>query len=707
MNQVVSTPAGVAVVDVPSPTARPGQILVQVEFSCVSPGSELAAAASHQESILRKLRSRPEKALAVWRLLRSNGVAAVKERVAQQTEEFRALGYSVCGRVVDAGVSEFRVGERVACAGSGFAVHASYVVVPQNLVCGVPDGVSSDAASSVALGAIALQGLRRAELDSGSNVAVIGLGAVGQLTARLAAAAGHNVWVSDLNAARVSLATSSHPRVRALSGSDHSDYRRLVDAVGGLDAVIITAASAQAGLLDDAARRTRTRGRLIVVGDFPVHATRELLYAKELEIRLSCSYGPGRYDPSYEESAIDYPPGFVRWTANRNMQAYLECIRSSPELWTGLWPQPRPVSEASSLFADLSLGSALLGVLAYPPEELSPTKHLTARTRRRTSAAAPCRIGVIGSGEFTRLMHLPNLATMPDVQLRALATRSTLVGKRLAGQYGVDVLTSDASVLLSDPAIDAVLITVRHHEHASLVTQALRAGKHVLVEKPLAITENELEEIVRAADGASRGVMVAFNRRFSPAMADLQKQMPASARAVLHYRFSAGVLPASHWVNGVEGGGRIVGEACHAIDFVEGLLGPIASARIEPVGTRQRGQEHASDVTLTIAAARGIAHVSYTASTPGDGAKERVELSVDGRTSIVEDFRRFVARGHAAKYGSRPNKGHLACLRAFVDGVRGEGKWPIEFDSIVRTSGLSIAAQQYVDLGQAGTWTAL
>ena len=705
MEQVVSSKAGIKVIDVPAPVLRPGQALVRVERSCVSPGSELAASASHQESLIAKLRSRPEKALAVWRLFRNSGLDAVKERVAQQTDEFRSMGYSVAGVVVDPGDTDLRAGDRVACAGTGFAVHAELGAVPRNLACRIPDAVSFDAAASVALGAIALQGVRRADVDAGSAVGVIGLGAIGQLTVRLAAGAGCDVWVSDLDEARVETAIGASPRVRRLPRGGLAEMGERVAEVGGLDAVIVTAASKAPGLLDMAAKLCRIRGRMVVVGDVPVQAERELMYAKELEIRLACSYGPGRYDTTYELDGIDYPAGWVRWTANRNMQAYLEAIAAGPAMYEPLWPEAMPVAEAPVLFEALRGRGELFGLLRYPEKSSAERARTSARRGTSKPKDGRVRVAVVGAGEFARLMHFPLLAKNPGVALAAIATRTALTGERLARQYDVPHLTTNVDDVLADDALDAIVVTLRHHEHAKVVRDALRAGKHVFVEKPLALTATEVDEIAAAhAEAAGRVLMVGFNRRFAPAIELLREAAAKAApgERVLHYRFAAGRLPASHWTNGPEGGGRLVGEGCHALDLVEHLFGPIASAEIRPLG-RPPQQGHAADAALMLETSGGIAHLSYTASAPPAAGKERLELCAAGVTAVVEDYKRAEA-GSRVWSATRADKGHAAGLAAWVRAIREGGEPPIAPESLLRTAHLAIALQAAADRGTPTRW---
>lgn len=701
MKQAVSTTKGVQVIEVPTPTARTEQALVRVHYSCVSPGSEMAAARGHQESFLRKVRARPEKALAVWRLLRTHGLGAVKERIAQQKDEPRALGYSAAGVVVDPGATGVQAGTRVAAAGTGVAVHAEWIAVPTNLLCEVPEGVSLAAASSVALGAVALQGLRRAALEVGERVVVIGLGAVGQLTARLAALAGCEVWVSDLHGARLDLAVGAHSRIRALPPTATCDS--LAPDVGGADAVIITASSSAPGLLELAAALCRTRGRIVIVGDVPVQVPRELLYARELDVRLSCSYGPGRYDPTYEIEGVDYPPAYVRWTAQRNMRAYLHAIASAPEVWEGLWPEPTPIDEAPALFRDLAAGTRIFAVLGYGANDGAPL-NAESRTVRRAARASSdrLRVALVGAGEFARLTLLPTLAGMSDVVLDGVATRTTLTGERLRRQYGLRLLSTDAEAVITDPDVDAVVIAVRHHEHADLALCALDAGKHVYLEKPLALTEAQVAAIANVLRTARGVLMVGYNRRFAPAVAALCDKLPG-IRAV-GYRFAAGVLPLKHWTLGPEGGGRLIGEACHGIDLLDMLVGPIRRAHVEPVRREaSRRGEHAEEAVFTLSGDRGSATFSYLAAPSPQGGKERLEVFGERGTALVDDFRVLVTPNGRRSW-SRPDKGHRAALAAFVAAARTGGPPPIPYDALLRSTRLAIAAQAAADRDAALDW---
>lgn len=690
MKQVLLRPDGIVVEEVPAPLCLPGTVLVRVDHSCISPGTELAGVRGAAVPLWRRAVSHPAKLRRALEVAAGEGVSGIRRVARSRRMAVHPVGYSAAGVVLEVGegVDGVRVGDRVACAGNQFAHHAAVIRVPRTLVARVPDGVGLDAAGTVALGAIALQGVRRAQPSLGETFVVVGLGALGQLAAQLLRAAGCAVVGVDPDEGRVRLAAGLG--LGAGIGPDDGDpVDRVLRLTGGVgaDGVLVTASSPSSEPVSAAFRMCRRKGRVVLVGDVGLELDRSDFYAKELDFLVSTSYGPGRYDPVHEEGGVDYPLPFVRWTEGRNMEAYLRLLASGGVSADPLTEVVFPVDEAPAAYAALGERTPRpLTVLLRFPAEPVPERRAVLNPAAPRGRPGRVRFAVVGAGSFARAVHLPTLLGMADrVEVRAVVAASGHSAHAAAREFGAGYATVDVREALADPEVDAVLVSTRHHLHAALVVEALNAGKHVLVEKPLALTPEELDR-VRAAAGARGGegpvLLTGFNRRFSPfsrRIAEILGRRTGPLMAA--YRVNAGPLPPGSWVYGPEGGGRNVGEACHFYDWLGWLTGArVARVVAQRARSAVGGHPAADDFTVSLSFDDGsAATLLYTALGSSAHPKERIEVFADGRVLTLDDWRELTVAG-ARSGGLRtrtPDKGHRDEVAEFVRAVREGGAWPI------------------------------
>jgi predicted dehydrogenase/threonine dehydrogenase-like Zn-dependent dehydrogenase len=626
----------------------------------------------------------------VIEMVRTQGIARTHGLVRSHLGHAQPMGYSLAGTVVAVGegVNEFFPGDRVACAGSQAAFHAEYVCVPHNLVVTTPDDVGDEAAATVALGAIALQGVRRAEPTLGETIVIVGLGVLGQITVRLLKASGIRTIGSDLDLTRVAQASTRGLDLALDGGDDEQQVARLTGGLGA-DAVIVAAATASEDLLGAALRMCRRKGRVVLVGDVPIRFDRADVYAKEIDFRISSSYGPGRYDRNYEDGGLDYPAGYVRWTENRNMQAYLALLANGAVQIDDLLETRYAIDDAKAAYAALQTDGPdkpLSVILTYRgASDWKPTRRLP-NPSLRTAHPGTLQIAMVGAGGFARGTLLPIIKSEGGrFTLKSICSRQGHNASAVAKQFAAQEATTDFDGLLSSPDIDAVLIATRHHQHADMVLKALHAGKNVLVEKPLCLTRAELDAVANFYSKDSAGkplLMTGFNRRFSRyATAIARATAQRSNPMMIDYRVNAGYLPPDSWVHGAEGGGRNIGEACHFYDLFVMLTGSKAET-IEATALRPRtGYYGRSDnFVATFGFADGsVAKLTYTALGSSDFPKEQCEVYCDGCIYSLDDFKRLSITGGKAPRPTTgaPDKGHREELIAFAEAVRNGGTWPI------------------------------
>lgn len=692
------------VADVPASRPVRGQLQIHTTASLVSAGTERMLVEFGRGSLLAKVRQQPDKVRQVLEKMRTDGVLATFAAVRSKLDQPLALGYCQVGRVsgVGAGVEGFAVGERVVSNGK----HAEIVVVPKHLCARIPDGVDDASAAFTVLGAIALQGVRLAQPTLGETVVVTGLGLIGLLTVQILRASGCRVLGVDVNPERLALARRFGAEGVSLSAGEDVEAAAWAFSRGrGVDAVIVTASTASSTPIAQAAHMCRKRGRIVLVGVTGLTLSRADFYEKELSFQVSCSYGPGRYDPSYEAQGQDYPIGFVRWTEQRNFEAVLDLMASGRLDVAPLISHRFAIDAAPQAYDLLASDQPSLGILIeYPqpahaaPETMASTLRLPPTTAHATLAAAP-RLGVIGAGNYAGRV-LIGAFHKAGVRFGALVATGGVSAVHYGRRYGFAVASTDPAAVLDDPDTDAVVIATRHDSHARYVLAALAAGKHVFVEKPLCLTLDELTAIGAAqAARSDLCLMVGFNRRFAPLVVRMQRLLvtvPGPKHFIM--TVNAGAVPPEHWTQDpAVGGGRIVGEGCHFIDLLRHLAGA-AITRYEAVALREsHGPARTDKASITLRFADGsVGVVHYLANGHKGFPKERLEVFCAGRVLQLDNFRRLRAwgwPGFAGMRSWRQDKGQMACAQAFVEAVRSGGPGPIPWDQVVEVSRVSIELQ--------------
>ncbi|WP_280154572.1 bi-domain-containing oxidoreductase [Piscinibacter sp. XHJ-5] len=681
-----------SVADVPCPAPRRGHLLIRTTRTLVSAGTERMLVDFGRAGWIDKARQQPDKVRMVLDKVRTDGIGPTLEAVRNKLDQPLPLGYCNVGIVVDVGpgVSGFEVGDRVASNGK----HAEAVSVPANLCARVPDGVSDDEAAFTVLGAIALQGIRLVQPTLGETVVVTGLGLIGLVAVQLLRAHGCRVLGLDMDAARLERARALGAEVVDLgAGVDPLAAAQAFSRGRGVDAVLITASTQSNEPVHQAAQMCRKRGRIVLVGVTGLALSRADFYEKELSFQVSCSYGPGRYDPSYEEKGQDYPVGFVRWTEQRNFEAVLDMLADRRIGVADLVTHRFAVAEAAAAYEVVAGSEPSLGILLEYPVE--PGRSVTERTVPLAPAARAAGSGgvvsFIGSGNYATAVLIPAFKTA-GARLRGVASAAGISSVHAGRKFGFEECTTDTERLFADAATNALVITTRHDSHAGLVLRALAADKHVFVEKPLCLTLDELAQVERAARASSRLLMVGFNRRFAPQVVKIKSLLAAvPGPKAFVMTVNAGAIPAGHWTQDPEaGGGRIVGEACHFIDLLRHLAGsPL-------VRWHRTGMDSptADTATLQLAFEDGsIGTVHYFANGSKAFPKERLEVFAAGRVLQLDNFRRLCGHGWPGftKLNLwRQDKGQSACAAAFVRAIETGGPAPIALDEVLEVSRVAI-----------------
>jgi predicted dehydrogenase/threonine dehydrogenase-like Zn-dependent dehydrogenase len=675
-----------AVQELPTAACRRGWLLVATRASLISAGTEKMLMDLASANLAGKAMARPDLVRQALDKVRREGLITTLDKVRTRLDTPIPLGYSCAGQVLDVGPDvEASRGDRVACAGAGWANHAEYNLVPKNLCVRIPHVLDDEDASFVTLGAIALQGVRQLQPTLGERVVVLGLGLLGLLTVQLLKANGCRVFGFDPARERAELACRL--------GADAAQHEALAEGVkaftGGLgaDAVIITASTKSDEPVNTAAEIARFKARIVVVGFVGMNLKRELYYKKELDLRLSMSYGPGRYDPRYEEQGQDYPIAYVRWTEQRNMEAFLELVGDERVTPKALISHRFTIHEAERAYALLASKEPYLGiVLTYPEDRASaPIRLIRIKEAPARAQTAPLGVGFIGAGNFARTMLLPNAARTAGVRFTGVATATGISGRHVAEKYGFGYATTDYHQILDDPETDAVFIVTRHASHAPIVCDALRAGKAVFVEKPLACDLEQLAEIVDTAEATGGRLMVGFNRRFAPHVRQAKTTLENCTPLVALYRVNAGSVPGNSWLVDEEGGGRIIGEVCHFVDTLQFLTGA------EPVRVHAvQAGDHRDALSIQMTFDDGsIATIIYSSLGDASFPKEYIELFGAGRVVVIDDFRdaRFVSDGRR-KGGRlrRQDKGIAGELEAFFRSLRTGAPMPVPLASLVLTT---------------------
>jgi predicted dehydrogenase/threonine dehydrogenase-like Zn-dependent dehydrogenase len=693
---------------VPAPSVAAGQVLIATRRSLVSAGTERMLVEFGRKNWLDKARSQPERVRQVLDKAKTDGVLTTLEAVRAKLEQPLALGYSNAGVVVavGAGVSDLAVGDRVASNGK----HAELVNVPRQLCARIPERVSDEAAAFTVLGAIALQGVRLVAPTLGECVVVTGLGLIGLLTVQLLRAHGCRVLGCDLDAGRLALAARLGAEVVDASRQDVLSAAHAFSRGRGVDAVLVTASTESDEPMSQAARMCRKRGRIVLVGQTGLALERADFYEKELTFQVSCSYGPGRYDPQYEQGGHDYPLGFVRWTEQRNFEAVLDLMAAGALDVAPLVSHRFAIEGAAAAYDVLASDEPSLGILLEYAEDPHAPGQPGAGAQRwprhvslseRPLAAGRARVAFVGTGNYAGRTLIPAFKAA-GASLHTALSQAGVSALHYGRKFGFGHASTDVDALLGDPSADAVVIATRHASHAELTLRALRAGKHVFVEKPLCLTLAELAEIeAELSLRPSQCLTVGFNRRFAPHVLAIRNLLSSvSEPKAMSITVNAGALPAGHWVSDPSvGGGRIVGEACHFIDLLRHLAdSPIVEQTVQRLGGGARGRASGEDVVLSLSFADGsLGTITYLSNGNRGFPKERLELFCAGRVLQLDNFRRLRGWGFPSfsrQYALEQDKGQLGCARAFVDAIRGAGPAPIPRGELLEVSRASILAQE-------------
>jgi len=707
MKQVLQDPRSgeVEVAEVPAPQLLPGCLLVRIAASLVSAGTERASSEFASKNLVQKAQARPDLVREVLNKFRRDGLLSTLQAVRTRLDQLTALGYSSAGTVVAVGegVTDISVGDRVACAGAGYAVHAEVACVPRLLCAKLPDGgaqISLDEAAFTTVGAVALHGIRVAEVKLGEVVGVIGLGLLGQLTVQMLKAAGCRVLGMDIDPERAQLALGSGAVAATSSPSEFQELCLQHTHGFGVDAVLITAETASSAPVNLAGQVARDRAIVAAVGTVGMEIERKAYYEKELDFRISRSYGPGRYDAVYEQKGRDYPIGYVRWTETRNMDGFLRLLADGKLDVKSLITHRVPVAEADRAYNIIRGKSRepFLGVIFTYPQDSEISERVALKSA--LSANAPpvqgtVAVGVLGAGGFAVGTLLPAMKQIPGVEFVACCAATGAHGRSAGDKFGFRYCTTNEQQVLQDASVNTVVIATRHHLHARQVLAALAARKNVFCEKPLCLTEEELAQIVGALHGFAAEpqplLMVGFNRRFAPMALQMKQFLNLGEPLVMHYRVNAGFIPADHWVHDPEqGGGRIRGEVCHFVDFLTFLAGATpVSVEAQPLPNSGRYSD--DNVVVSLRFENGsLGTIHYVANGDKSFSKERLEVFGAGAVAVLDDFRRLelVRSGRSQVVRSRlkQDKGHLSEWKAFAESIRTGKPAPIPISEVVAST---------------------
>ena len=693
--------------DVPVPTPREGQALVKVSASLVSAGTERMVVEFAEKSLVGKARSRPDLVKQVLDKAKREGLVNTMQAAFNRLDQPMALGYSSAGTIVALGknMQGFKIGQRVACAGGGFAVHAEYNVVPRNLLTPLPKNVDFESAAFTTLGAIAMHGFRLAEPQLGENVAVIGLGLVGLLTIQIASAAGCNVLGIDLDPKRIALASSlgrfdtAQRGLQAVSRARAESASQLFTANRGFDVILICADTPSNDPVELAGVIARDRARVVATGAVGLTLPRKIYYEKELSFINSRSYGPGRYDSNYEENGQDYPLGYVRWTEGRNFQAVVDLMESGKLNVKPLITHRFPIEKATQAYEVITgkKKENFLGVLLTYPEGKRKEERIVVFPSIVNRKSSIVNLGVLGAGLFANSVLLPAIKKVDGIQLVGIASAGGLHAQHAGRKFGFKYATSSEDEIINDPNINTVAVLTRHDSHAELVVKALKAGKNVFVEKPLAINSDQLSVISKQLKKTDNCLLLTgFNRRFAPLAESLKSQVSGLKSPLhAHYRINAGYLPPTHWTQDPSvGGGRIIGEACHFIDFITFLVGA-APVSVTAHALPDSGKYREDNVSMTFTFPDGsIGVVDYLANGDKSLPKERVEVFCEGVVAVLDDFvsLQVTRDGKMKEERGAQDKGWMNEWKAFVKSIREGGEPPILYEQLIGVTKSTFAA---------------
>jgi len=696
--------------EVPPPLLEDGTVLVKVAYSCISAGTETSALLEGRKPILKKAIEQPEKIKKAYAILKSEGINKTLSKIREKLDSDNPVGYSLAGIVIEVGkgIHDLKAGDRVACAGAGVANHAELVCVPRNLVAKIPVNLDLRSASTVALGSIALHGIRRAQIQLGEFIVIYGMGILGQLVLQMVKSAGGRCIAVDIDQRRLAVAEKIGAELFLNPAIDdlQKPIYHLTNGYGA-DAVIFTASSSNPEILSQALSLARKKGKLVMIGVYGKEINREDLYNKELDFLISTSYGPGRYNEQYELKGLDYPYEYIRWTEGRNMQEYLRLLSSKTINLEPIIEAVYPVNKAQEAFESLNRKQRpLIVLLDYeipgenPLDKAIPLRNTPNIAVHGHPLKGEIRIGLIGAGSFATGVHLPNIKKLNDRYcLQAVCSRTGLKAKNAAEQFHARYSTTDPNEIFEDSDIDLVIICTRHDMHTTLTLKALNAGKNVFVEKPLCLNLTELDSLIQFySDGIFKKplLMAGFNRRFSKYAAEAKKHTEQRINPLfMHYRMNAGYIPLDHWVHKEEGGGRIIGEACHIIDlftyFTQSQVRSFACGNLNP---KTESLSSSDNLALFLEYEDGsIATLNYFSVGSTLLPKEMMEIHFDEKSIIIDDYKSIKGYGINVAGLKSPisDKGHLEELEILSDYLNGlRETWPIDLWDMFQTTELTL-----------------
>lgn len=685
--------------NIPVPQVSRGTVLIKTSRTLVSLGTERMLVEFSKANLIQKARQQPEKVKQVLDKIRSEGLVPTLESVFNKLDQPLPLGYCNAGRVVAVGeaVVDFKIGDRVVSNGQ----HAEYACIPQNLVAHIPDAVSDDEAAFTVVGSIGLQGIRLLNPTFGETIVVIGLGLIGLITAELLVANGCHVIGVDIDDTKLKMAAEKG--IQTINPAGDNDPVKLVTSLTqgvGADGVIITASSKSSDIIRQAAQMSRKKGRIVLVGVIGLDINRADFYEKELTFQVSCSYGPGRYDELYEQKGQDYPLAFVRWTEKRNFEAILSALASKRLNVRPLITELVPLEEYQQIYGNMGKNNKIASILVYP--EMTDISSVVQVNVHKTEGKKGV-VGIIGAGNFTKAGLVPSLKKL-KADMRSIASKSGVSGTLMAKKYDISKSTTDYQEILNDRDIDTVFITTRPGQHAMMTIKALNAGKHVFVEKPLAITQEQLDDVIAAYNNSDgQQLMVGFNRRFSPHVIKMKSLLDPAAPKNIIATMNAGFIPYNLWFHDMSiGGGRFISEACHHIDLVTHLSGSLVeSVCMTALGTHP--QENTDNASIMLKYKNGdLGIVNYFSNGNKAYSKERIEVFSQDKTLILDNFRRLDAFGFKgfSALKTKMDKGHHEQFSRFLHSVKTGGDPLIPFEALINTTSTTFAAIESLKTGK-------
>jgi len=700
---------GKAIIDeVPAPMVSKGNVLVKVAYSCISAGTEMAGVKFSGENLLYKAIHQPKNIKKGLNMIKQKGILKTKNILKSTFESGAPTGYSAAGIVTEIGneIKNIKIGDRVACAGAGYANHAEYIEVPKNLIVKIPKDLDFKETSTVTLGSIAMQGVRRAEVKLGENIAVIGMGILGQLTAQMVTAAGARIVAIDLDDRRLAIAQTNGVNY-ILNPTKENIVNEMIKITEGygVDSVIITAATSSNELLAQAFQMCRRKGRVILVGVVGMEINREDMYKKELDFYISTSYGPGRYDSNYEEKGIDYPYHYVRWTENRNMQEYLKMLSEGKIKLNNIIEKVYKIEEATQAYQEFEKeeNKPLIVLLKYKKDlenKISRRVEINSQFKLKNDKI---KVALIGAGSFAKGEHLPNLEKLNKFyDIYAIMSRTGSNAASIARQYKAKYATTNYQEILNDPDVDMVMICTRHNLHAQYSIEAMKKGKTVFVEKPIALNKKEMKEVIRTIQETGVPYLVGFNRRFSKYAVEIKKHIKKRINPmIISYHMNAGYIPLNHWAHTEEGGGRIIGEACHIFDllnyFVDAEIDSISVNSINPKTENISSQDN---VIVTLKYKEGsVCTFIYTALGDKSYHKEFLEIYFDNKIIAMNNYKSL--RGYGIKianiHSKLSDKGHYEELITFSQAIKDGTKYPIPLWQMEQSTEISFLVKKEIN----------